>query len=84
VRGAGLQGVEFVADRATETPFPPSVKPGKVVEPAARARGLLARFGNDFAAFAPPLVITEVEIDEMVSILGESIAAAEPELRRAR
>jgi adenosylmethionine-8-amino-7-oxononanoate aminotransferase len=83
VRGAGLlQGVEFVADRATKRPFPPFVKPGKVIERAARARGLLARFGNDFAALAPPLIITKAEIDEMLGILGDSIAAAEPELRR--
>jgi adenosylmethionine-8-amino-7-oxononanoate aminotransferase len=71
VRGAGLlQGVEFRRDR-----FPKTVRPGKLVEAEARARGLLIRCGADFAAFAPPLTVTEADIDEMTGILGESIAA---------
>ena len=82
VRGAGLlQGVEFVKDRETRARFPAVVRPGKVVEREARARGLLLRCGNEFAAFAPPLVVTAEEIDEMVGILGASIAAAEAELK---
>ena len=72
VRGAGLlQGVEFRRDR-----FPTAQRPGKLVEAEARARGLLIRCGADFAAFAPPLTVTEADIDEMTGILGESIAAA--------
>jgi adenosylmethionine-8-amino-7-oxononanoate aminotransferase len=71
VRGVGLlQGVEFARDR-----FPSTLRPGKLVEAEARARGLLLRCGLDFAAFAPPLTVTEAEIDEMTDILGESIAA---------
>ena len=42
--------------------------------------GLLLRCGNDFAAFAPPLTVTEDEIDQMASLLGESIAAASASL----
>jgi adenosylmethionine-8-amino-7-oxononanoate aminotransferase len=84
VRGAGLlQGVGFVRDRATKRPFPPSVRPGKVVEQAARERGLLLRCGSDFAAFAPPLVVTEDEIDQMAALLDDSIAAASRELTAA-
>src|SRR5438445_873119 len=85
VRGAGLlQGVEFTKDRATKERFPVKVRPGKVVEREARARGLLLRCGNDFAAFAPPLIVTADEIDEMTGILGECIAVAERELGAAR
>jgi adenosylmethionine-8-amino-7-oxononanoate aminotransferase len=76
VRGAGLlQGVEFRRDR-----FPGTVRPGKLVEAEARARGLLLRCGVDFAAFAPPLTVTEADIDEMTDILGESIAAVSASL----
>ncbi len=82
VRGAGLlQGVEFVRDRATGAPFPPQVRPGKLVERAARERGLILRCGNEFAVFAPPLIVTAQDIDEMCGILGESIAAAQSMLR---
>jgi adenosylmethionine-8-amino-7-oxononanoate aminotransferase len=78
VRGAGLlQGIEFVQDRASGTPFPARVRPGKLVEREARQRGLLLRCGNEFAALAPPLIVTTQDVDEMCGILGESVAAAE-------
>jgi adenosylmethionine-8-amino-7-oxononanoate aminotransferase len=81
VRGVGLlQGVELVRDRATRAPFAPSVRPGKAIERAARERGLLLRCGNDFVAFAPPLTVSEAEIDEMTALLDASIAAAVREL----
>jgi adenosylmethionine-8-amino-7-oxononanoate aminotransferase len=67
VRGAGLlQGVGLIAD--------PAVKPGKLVERAARARELIFRCGNDYAAFAPPLVSTPSDVDEMCDILDQSLA----------
>jgi adenosylmethionine-8-amino-7-oxononanoate aminotransferase len=78
VRGAGLlQGVEFVRNRTSKAPFPPRVRPGKMVERAARDRGLLLRCGNEFAAVAPPLVVTASDVDEICAILNESIAVAE-------
>jgi adenosylmethionine-8-amino-7-oxononanoate aminotransferase len=82
VRGMGLlQGVEFVKDRATGEPFPPRVRPGKLVERAARDRGLILRCGNEFAALAPPLIVTAQDIDEMCGILGESVAVTQEALR---
>jgi adenosylmethionine-8-amino-7-oxononanoate aminotransferase len=81
VRGAGLlQGVEFVRDRATKAAFPARVRPGKIVERAARERGLLLRCGNEFAAVAPPLVVAAPDIDEICAILGDSIGVAQREL----
>jgi len=81
VRGAGLlQGVEFVRDRASKAPFPARVRPGKIVERAARERGLLLRCGNEFAAVAPPLIVTAQDVDEICRILGESIGVAQREL----
>src|SRR5581483_1387279 len=74
VRGAGLlQGLELVADRETGRPFGPEIKPGKLVERAARDRGLIFRRGNEFVAFAPPLVSTPADIDEMCDILDQSL-----------
>jgi len=75
--------VELVKNRATRERFPAATRPGKIVEREARARGLLFRCGNDFAAFAPPLISTAEEIDEMVGILAESLAVAERELGMA-
>ena len=81
VRGAGLlQGMEFVKDRATRQPFPAGVKPGKVVEKLAKERGLLARTGNEFLAFAPPLVSTKADIDDICAITNECLAIAQRQL----
>ncbi|MFN8634788.1 MAG: aspartate aminotransferase family protein [Chloroflexota bacterium] len=75
VRGAGLlQGVELVADRASRKAYDPSVKPGKLVERAARERGLIFRCATDYVAFSPPLVSTPQDIDEMCDILDASLA----------
>ncbi len=78
VRGAGLlQGVEFVPARGDGGH---AKAPGKAVERAARKRGLLLRCGDDFAVFAPPLVVTAADIDEMCGILGESLAETQAAL----
>ena len=60
--------------------FPGRDRPGKAIEREARQRGLLLRCGNDFAAFAPPLTVTDDEIDEMTALLDPSIVAAVREL----
>ncbi|MEY9104592.1 L-2,4-diaminobutyrate transaminase [Bradyrhizobium yuanmingense] len=71
VRGVGLLGaVEFVADRQTKRRFDPHLKVGARVSKAARDRGLIARAmpHGDILGFAPPLVISEHEVDEIVEL----------------
>ncbi|WP_373568292.1 aminotransferase [Bradyrhizobium cajani] len=71
VRGVGLLGaVEFVADRQTKRRFDPQLKIGARVSKAARDRGLIARAmpHGDILGFAPPLVVSESEIDEIVDL----------------
>jgi adenosylmethionine-8-amino-7-oxononanoate aminotransferase len=81
VRGAGLlQGMELVADRETGRPFGPEIKPGKLVERAARNRGLIFRCATEYVAFAPPLVSTPADIDEMCDILDQSLAEVQESL----
>ncbi|MCX6050129.1 MAG: aminotransferase class III-fold pyridoxal phosphate-dependent enzyme, partial [Chloroflexi bacterium] len=71
VRGQGLMcAVEFVADRATKAP----ANIGEKVRKAAIERGLFTRAIGDTIAFAPPLVISEDEVDQILQIMGESIA----------
>ncbi|MCA1646579.1 MAG: aminotransferase class III-fold pyridoxal phosphate-dependent enzyme [Chloroflexi bacterium] len=77
VRGQGLLlAIEFAQDRATREPFPESLKFGGRVHRAARARGLLVREGPNFVVLAPPLVVTEAEIDEIVDLLDQAIGDA--------
>lgn len=82
VRGEGLMlAVEFAQDRATREPFPEALKFGGRVHRAARARGLLIREGPNFVVLAPPLVVTEAEIDEIVDLMDRAITDATSSLR---
>ncbi len=69
VRGEGLL-------IAVEFDFPEASKFGGRVHQAARAAGLLIREGPNFVVLAPPLVVTEAEVDEIVSLLDTAIASA--------
>ncbi|WP_128932015.1 aminotransferase [Bradyrhizobium zhanjiangense] len=83
VRGVGLMGaIEFVADREKKVPFDAAFKVGARVSKAARDRGLIARAmpHGDILGFAPPLVITKAEIDEMLSITESAIRSVMDEL----
>ena len=74
IRGKGLLvGIEFVKDTATKEPFPSEMKFGLQVGRTALKKGLILRYDPHWIAFAPPLIVTEGELDEMVAIFGESI-----------
>lgn len=82
IRGIGLMwGVEFVADRATKTPFPPERHFARRVADMAFEQGLILYPGRgcvdgvagDHVMIAPPFVITEEQIDEVVTLLAEAV-----------
>ena len=83
VRGSHLMGcIECVADKRTKEPFAVEAKVGKRIDDHCQARGLILRPLGSRCVFSPPLTITEAQIDRMVSIMGESIAATVADLRR--
>lgn len=70
VRGVGLlAAVEFVAERQRKRRFDAALKIGARISKAARDRGLIARAmpHGDILGFAPPLIVSEAEIDEIVT-----------------
>ncbi|MCS6862118.1 MAG: aspartate aminotransferase family protein [Abditibacteriales bacterium] len=70
VRGLGLMAaVEFVKDRQTKSP----AHIGERVLRAARERGVICRVRGDVLLLAPPLIITEAEVDRLVVALREAI-----------
>ena len=81
VRGKGLLlGIEFVADRTSKLPFPSGVGITSRIVDKAFHKGLLiypAAGGvdgiGDAVIVAPPLTITEAEIDLLVQLLGETV-----------
>ena len=77
VRAQGLMGaVEVVADKTTKALHPPEAQMTQRLTDALLDRGLYTRVAMDCICLAPPLVVTEAEIDRMVAILAEGIAAA--------
>jgi L-2,4-diaminobutyrate transaminase len=85
VRGVGLLGaVEFVADRKTKRRFESDVRVGIRISKAARDRGLIARAmpHGEFLGFAPPLVVSESEIDEIVDLAYQAARQVMDELAR--
>jgi L-2,4-diaminobutyrate transaminase len=76
VRSTGLlAALEFMADKETRKPFDPSLKIGPQVAAAALQRGLIARAmpHGDILGFAPPLVLTRDDADEIVGIVKHAV-----------
>jgi L-2,4-diaminobutyrate transaminase len=76
VRGVGLlAALEFAADKATKAPFDPVGKVGPKVAAAALDEGLIARAmpHGDILGFAPPLVITPDEVDQVVEMTRRAV-----------
>jgi putrescine aminotransferase len=65
-RSCGLLGaLELVEDKAARRYFPPARKVGLVCREHCIASGLVMRAVRDVMILAPPLIITEAEIDEI-------------------
>lgn len=85
IRGRGLfMGVELVRDRASKTPFDPAHKLHARIKAQAMDNGLLVypmggtidgRVG-DHVLLAPPFIVTEAELDQVVERLVRSIDQA--------
>lgn len=84
IRGLGLfAGIEFVADQSSKAPFDPKLQINARVVREAFARGLICYPGSggadgihgDHILLAPPFVITEAQIGELVGILKSAIRA---------
>jgi L-2,4-diaminobutyrate transaminase len=87
VRGVGLLGaLEFVEDRTTKRRFDPSKGVGGRISKAARDLGLIARAmpHGDILGFAPPLTVTETEIDEIVDLAYKAVIKVRDEISKEK
>ncbi len=76
VRGRGLAAGVDVLDAATGERIDPSVDAMARIRREAHRRGLMTRmFDGGMFGFAPPLIISDDELDEMIDIFGASVAA---------
>lgn len=75
-RGVGLVGAtELVKDKATKEAFAASDGVGALVNDLCAQEGLITRPVGDSMCFAPPLVITASEIDEMFDRYARALDA---------
>ena len=85
IRGRGLfWGLELVADRVTKQPFDPAQRLNAKVKQRAMENGLLcypmggtidgAR--GDHVLLAPPFIVSEAQLDELVEKLGRAVDVA--------
>jgi len=85
VRGVGLMlAVEFVADPAAKTRLDSSLKVAYRISARAREQGLITRAmpQSEALGFAPPLVLTRAEADQIVDIAAASTRQVLDELTR--
>ena len=79
-----FQGLELVADRASKVPFPAEAKLHARIKKAAMQEGLMCypmggtldgRSG-DHILLAPPFILEEAQLDELVEKLQRAIVTA--------
>ena len=85
IRGRGLfRGIELVADRETKVPFDPSLKLHSKIKSLAFEAGLICYpmggtidgVQGDHVLLAPPFIIEDTQIDELVTKLSGAINKA--------
>jgi len=93
IRGRGLfWSLEFVQERASKAVFDPKLKLNARVKAAALDRGLMVYpMGGtidgkqgDHVTLAPPFIVTDAELAEIVARLGDSVDAALAGAKAAR
>jgi adenosylmethionine-8-amino-7-oxononanoate aminotransferase len=89
VRGRGLMyGIEFVQDIDTQQPFDQGFRYSSVFCQEALKRGLVLYpcqgavdgVAGDMVLIAPPFIISESEIDEMLGVMEQALQAVQPPL----
>ncbi len=89
VRGLGLMlGIELVADQSTKEPYPADERVSQRLQRLAFARGLEVYPGSghvdgtsgDQVIIAPPLIISDSQIQELLGMLDAALGDLEEEL----
>jgi adenosylmethionine-8-amino-7-oxononanoate aminotransferase len=91
VRGKGLlMAIEIVANKESKAILPAGQQAVYRIMQLGLERGILIysrRTANglygEWLMVSPPLIVTEAQIDEIVALLDETLAAYEQELRQA-
>lgn len=78
VSGLGLlQAMFLTLDNRTMAPLDPRVNIGSFIRDDCHDNGIILRNNGDILVFAPALIITKEQIDEVISVLEKALGAAE-------
>lgn len=82
-RTMGLIGaIEMVADKKSKQPFDPKKAIGATCVMFLQELGVISRAMGDSLSFCPPLIITEVEINEMFDLVEKALDQTEAWVRK--
>lgn len=82
VRGSHfMMGIEFVSNKESKLPFDEHIAVGMQVAMEAQKRGLIVRPLGHMIVLSPPLILTQDQINEIASVLEESIQVVTSALR---
>lgn len=84
VRGVGLiAAVELVTDKVARTALPAPGQLGGLVNAELQASGVISRNMGDAIAFCPPLIISEIEVDDLLERFKKALERAAGQIRAA-
>ena len=79
IRGLGLFiGIELVADKATKAKFDPALNVPHKLNTQLREKGVVARTDDAMIVVAPPLIISEEEVDRALDVMYPVLADFKP------
>lgn len=78
-----VAGLVLVHDKATRQLFPPEWGVGMMCRAHCFGNGLIMRAVGDRMIIAPPLIMTRLDIDEMMTLIWQALDLTHQELRKA-
>ncbi|TBW36931.1 aspartate aminotransferase family protein [Siculibacillus lacustris] len=81
IRGVGLiAAAELVIDKPAKTALDVPGRLGGMVAGIMQDKGVISRAMGEAIAFCPPMIITELQVDEMVAVFAASVDEAKVRL----
>ncbi|KAJ7960698.1 Gamma aminobutyrate transaminase mitochondrial-like [Quillaja saponaria] len=85
IRGTGLiLGTEFTDNKSPNDPFPPEWGVGAYFGAQCQKHGMLVRVSGDIIMMSPPFIISEEEVDELISIYGKALKETEKRVQELK
>ncbi|GAB4848181.1 Gamma aminobutyrate transaminase 1, mitochondrial [Ancistrocladus abbreviatus] len=85
IRGTGLiLGTEFADKKSPNDPFPPEWGVGAYFGAQCQKHGMLVRIAGDTIMMCPPLIISEEQLDDLISIYGKALKATEERVKELK